>query len=255
MTITNTGVGSIKTLTVTPWTNEQSISAGTNPPASMTSGSPQATYTFNKNTMTPTFGGTALMGIKSYSTLWGGALCGKNTSGAAVATNWQINKNGTLWKSGNTSLANNNNYAVVWYDVPNDGDVYDVYLWAGSQTGMDYTYQLAWGVPIWIDLGVKTMANLSMVLSTPYSLFKMFTVNNNFTAATLFYPLPPTNNSCTVSTVGTYNFSYYTTHPTFKLYGTNASITGTATMNFSSTAFAQIQSSMYPSLISFREVR
>lgn len=157
MTVSRVSMGSLKTLTIAPWKSEQQLTP-TQPPTAISTGSPQVSYTFNKDTMSPTFGGGTT--VLSYKPCFAFNVGGQNTTTSAVTLYYQVNKNGTSWKSGNASITNNYYYNLSIYDGNvNDGDVYDVYFWCSATTGMNFTQQNSWVIPSKVQTGAKNLFN------------------------------------------------------------------------------------------------
>lgn len=160
--------GSQKSLYITPYVNEQvvttqTLTTGTS--GTMPGGiTPLASYTVNTSTMAPTFSG---VNVVSYYPVYGCAVGGQNTSGASVTVWWQINRNGSNFKTGNTSVANNNYWTLSFMDSTFvNGDVIDIYVWTSASSGVNFTYKNITCHPSRVDVGSKYMINASFKLTT-----------------------------------------------------------------------------------------
>jgi hypothetical protein len=254
MLVTNDDIGALKTLTTTPYVFEQNLTP-TAPPTAISTGSPQVSYTFNKSTTVPLFGGTAR--VKGYTSCFGFTLSGgKNTSGATVTLNYQINKNGSSWKTGNANIANNNYYTVAAYDFPNDGDVYDVYIWCTTASGMQYSYTANYCIAHQVDTGSKYMENYIFTASSITPLFSLTSMATSGSGNIYIYPIPNLSavSNAILYGAGTTTIPLFTSNQTNKLFGFQ-NTTGTAVCNVSSTSLCTINSNLYIPSLSYRDIR
>jgi hypothetical protein len=154
--------GSLKTLKTTPYVFEQYVTT-TMPPTAISTGSPQATFTYSASAYAPIFSGSAK--VVSYKAVFGAGISGQNTTGATVTLNYQINKNGSSWKTGSTNVTNNYYYTAYFVDAPNDGDIYDIYIWSSAVSGMTFNYEFMWALPTSVDTGAKNVYNATFNIS------------------------------------------------------------------------------------------
>lgn len=253
MTATRGNLGSLKTHGVVPYITEQSVTP-TMPPTSISTGSPQYSITFSKATMSPEFTGNSQP--ISWRTQGVAYLCGQNTSGASVTLYYQINKNGSSWKSGSSSIVNNNYYTLYFLDNFNDGDKFDFYIWSSATSGMNYLYQGFCCFPNRVNLGAKNMYNATFTLYQP-----TFTLTghcgNSWYGNFFVYPIPSNTNNLSL---GNASFSpitvpFVATHPTYGQYVTQGGdIFTNSGINSSSTTYPQINYTPQVQLLTYREI-
>lgn len=256
MTTTRYNIGTLKTLNLSPYVSEQSDPSTALPTAQP--GTPQVSYTINTSTMTPTFSGNA--GVVSYKPLYGACVSGQNTSGAAATVYYQINKNGTSFKTGNASIANNNYFTVTFEDNSNNADKYDFYLWTTASSGVNYFYQNVWCLPGRVDTGAKNLSNFNLTLvnfanGTYFPLSGK--ANGNWNGNINVYPSTASNLSIAFGSTGTGTFTLptFTSHSTYKLYqlagegnGARADIVSNASY------YPSIDANLHVSTLNYREI-
>lgn len=151
--------GSLKTLNITPYIIENNVAATALPTAMPAS--PQYSVTINTTTMAPTLTGINVLSSKQ---VFGIMLAGQNTSGSTTTVYYQINKNGTLIKSGSTSVTNNYYFTSSLENLAVNGDKYDIYVWASAASGVNYFYTGCFMIPSSIDTGAENIANLTFTV-------------------------------------------------------------------------------------------
>lgn len=250
--------GTLKTLNTTPYISEQSLTP-TQAPTAISTGTPQASWTFSKTGMAPYFSGN--VSVLSYKPIFGINLAGQNTSGAAVTVFHQVNKNGTLSKSGSVSVNNNYYFTSGYLDAPNEGDVYDIYIWSSATTGLNYLYQNSWCSPSRVNTGVQYMSNYSITLSSPSSTIFPVAGNkvNNYTLGSVYTEpstLATTNTFYySTTTIGTINFPLFTSNPTLGLFLlAGGDINGTSASIAADSSTYKMYLNYYVSSLSYREI-
>lgn len=252
-------IGSLKTLTISPYVNEQNLTATALPVgagASNVPGTPQVSFTVNTSTMVPTFSGVK---VNSYKSVYGFNVSGQNTSGASQTVYYQINKNGTSYKTGNTSVVNNNYYTVSLEDGTFvNNDKIDFYIWTPASSGVNYLYQNSFCLPSRVDTGAKNICE--------------FTINTVVLASSTYFPLASTASSqwagaCYIYTSDETNINYtglqtntgrtvsiplFGVGSTFKLYYLQAE--GTNNSIVSNTGYPRMQNSVIATSISYRDL-
>jgi hypothetical protein len=186
--------------------------------------SPIVTYTINTSTMAPTFSGVSVL---SYKPVYGISVSGQNTNGAAQTLYYQINKNGTSYKTGNASVANTNYWTVTYCDATlNNGDKIDIYVWTPAASGMNYFYQNIYCQPSRVDTGAKNVVNITYNTST-------FASNTYFpltgkvgaksTGNNYVYPTTTTGNvGVSLTGAGSFSLNLLSVNSTYKLFATQA---------------------------------
>lgn len=252
-------IGSLKTLNITPYVNEQNITSTALPTganASAVPASPIVTYTINVSTMAPTFSGINAL---SYKSVYGISVSGQNTNGSAQTLYYQINKNGTSYKTGNASITNNNYWTVTFCDgTLNGGDRIDIYVWTPATSGMNYFYKNIFCQPSRVDTGASNIINaifteVSFATNTYFPLTgKVGTKSqgNNFV-----YPATVSSN-VGLTTGSPMVFGLLTVNPTYKLFATQSGdISGVYNdIGQSATNYPQIDCSNQVTSISYRDL-
>lgn len=223
MTENRISVGVLKTLNIFPYSSEQLLTP-TQAPTTISTGSPQASWTFQKSAMAPYFSGN--VNVISYRPLFGLALGGQNTSGVAVTVFMQINKNGIAYKSANLSIPNSNYFCVTIAEGSSDGDKYDFYIWSSATTGLNYSYQCCWCAPTRLDTGAKYLLNYTSSATSLVDNTAVLPLANanrkvtpSWTGAVQFYPVPSNSVNVGSNIVNSpVTIPLYASHPTYKLY-------------------------------------
>lgn len=157
-----TAIGTLKTLNITPYVSEQNVTSTALPVganASSVPASPVFSFTVNSTTMAPTFSGVKVL---NYVGAYGFCVSGQNTSGAAQTVYFQINKNGSSYKTGSLSITNNNYWTVTLCDATIvNGNVIDVYIWTPAASGVNYFYQCTYCQPSQVDTGAKNICQVT----------------------------------------------------------------------------------------------
>lgn len=244
--------GALKIINVTPYVSEQ-ILTSTALPISM-SGSPQVSFTINTSIMSPSF----TTNVISFKPVYGINISGQNTSGASATVFYQVNKNGTSFKTGNANITNNNYFTLSIFDaVFVNGDKIDIYLWTAASSGVNYFYQNIFCIPSRLDTGAKSLQNLNVTLvlianSTYFPLTGKVgssTVNN-----TIFFPCTSFTNSLGVS-VGTTTFPLYSPIATYRMFqSNNGDASPRYDLNQSATAYPYLSSNSLVSSLTYREL-
>lgn len=254
--------GSLKTLSTTPYVNEQNV---TSTPLYVGSSStlpggisPIVTFTLNTATMAPTFSG---LKVNSYKSVFGMHVSGQNISGASQTVYYQINKNGTSYKTGNKSIPTGNYFTVGICDGSfNNGDVVDFYIWTPASSGVNYMYQNIFCIPSSVDVGAKIMFNASFNYTSLSSGYLPLTgkVNSAFAGSVFIYPANGTKNSSTID--GNSNnpiiYPVLSSHATFKLFQLQTETSGNAItqINNSATNYPQSVQNNFISSLSYRDL-
>lgn len=245
-------IGIQRTMGITLKVAENNVTATALPTAM---GTAQYTFTYNASTLAPTFSGVI---PNSYKQVWIMAVSGQNTSGTAATVNYQINKNGVSFKTGNLSVTNNNYFTVSLQNVMTSGDVYDFYLWTSAASGVNYIYNGCCSVPSSVDIGTKIIDNSTWTVAQAYTAFTL-TGHSGSAYNGLLFIAPGSNTSASSSTKSVSNnetIYLYQTHPTYKMFTTQGGDAGGVTYGISqhATNYPNTQQTAYPSQITWREI-
>lgn len=242
--------GTLKTLNITPYIVEANITA-VSIPTTISTGSPQLTWTIDTSVMKPTFSGTNIL---SYKPVWTFAAGGQNLSGASATIFFQINKNGANYKTGNIATANNNYFTASIIDGSFiNGDVIDFYFWT-TGTGQTVTYKHNGCLASHVDTGAKNVVDIAFTTNSFISLLPLTgKVRDAWGAGTNFYPTKDTTVPYNRGTVGTFTFpfaQFLSGNRLFVLAGQSSTQFG---INQSATFFPWLNGNYYVTSVSYRD--
>lgn len=243
-------VGIQRTMNIALAVAENNVTATALPTAM---GSAQYTFTYNASTLAPTFTGVI---PNSYSQVWIMAVSGQNTSGAAATVSYQINKNGTSFKTGNASITNNN-YFTLSLEMPMaTGDVYDFYLWTSASSGVNYIYNGCCSIPTRVDIGNKMITNSTWTISPASASFTLTGHASSQWGGALWLVLGSNTAAGNQKVVSNNETVYlHQTHPTYKLFALQSDISpNNYALAQSATYYPQLEQNSYPTKIVWREL-
>lgn len=252
--------GALKTLSITPYVNEQNLTSTALPTganASAIPGSPQVSFTINTSTMVPTFSG---VNVLSYKPIYGLNVSGQNTSGASQTIYFNIYKNGSSYKTGNLSVSNNNYFTITMADSSFvNGDKLDFYIWTPASSGVNYFYQNINVMPSRIDTGSKNVANITYKLVT-YASSTYFPLtgkaNAQSTGSVYAYPATDTNQSNYIglNNTATNIISLLSVNSAQKLYGCQFELYSQCQITQSASYYPNMYINELVSSISYRDL-
>lgn len=256
-------VGTLKTLSITPYVNEQNLTstalysssnAATSVPTGMT---PTVSFTVNASTMVPSFSG---VNVLSYKPIYGLNVAGQNTNGSSQTVYYNIYKNGSTYKNGSSSIVNNNYWTVSLQDGSlNNGDKLDFYIWTPATSGVNYFYQNIFTIPGRVDTGAKNMVNASFTIvslgSNTYFPLNPNKAGVNYAPSVYVYPSNAGNRQLSISGAETDIFPLFASHPTYKLYQTQGGdVAVNCSIGSSTTSYPYMQVNWFVSQIQYRDL-
>lgn len=253
-------MGTLKTLNTNPYVNEQNLTSTALPTganASAVPASPQVSFTINTASMVPTFTG---MNVVSYKSVYSLNVVGQNTFGSTQTVYYQVNKNGSSYKTGSQTIANNAYYTVSLVDgTLANNDQMDFYIWTPATSGINYFYKSVICMPSSVDVGAKWMSNANYKFTSPTAggyLTLTGKAGNNSSGSIYVYVANGTKNSSTIDGNSTSPVVYpvISSHSTYKLSQLQYETTNLCSISGNSTFYPAVNQNYFVTQLSYRDL-